>query len=548
MSEQTFFGKNYKITYKFRSARLDKRKLVVIFSGDFAATNYYDFSGKSSDFVKSNILWIRDMFNGEFTYYIRDRSGFGLGDDIQDLISYYVTRLGISKRDVILMGFSKGGSAALYHGIKYDFKNIVSTVPRIKLGSANVERPKILNGLTADHSEQSIRELDQIIPNLILDDHKLDKNIYLYSSPQDPLFEGELREHLPKFEKYTNFNLTITESDLVRRHRDVTRYNLPNIIAVVNLLVDNITPRFGTVTNGNRDYRRIDSKTEESKYHICKTSSASLEQNHLYIAGHSFIRGLEPNDSNLSNTLILKDDWGQEYRYPLFHTTDLYLSYIYYQGRYLNYDRGGFSTRKSQGIDLSTLPIGDYYLSIEALHDDQIQRSTLDDSSVRKSWSVANESIYCLYSLGKVMRIRKYALNEPITATPLHFSLNQAEIDKRKLEIQGELVFSEATEASKIGYHRFKLIATNIETNEIRLFPLRRSTENLAIGKGLSRTLHPGAGFSTSLELNSSIENEGLFRLSIGLLSGSNYFGVPTGFILHYTSSGKVSLQREVLK
>ncbi|NEC29011.1 DUF2974 domain-containing protein, partial [Streptomyces sp. SID8111] len=51
------------------------------------------------------------------------------------LITNVTKALGLTPGDVTLWGSSKGGSAALYYGLKYGFRNIVASVPQLRIGS-----------------------------------------------------------------------------------------------------------------------------------------------------------------------------------------------------------------------------------------------------------------------------------------------------------------------------------------------------------------------------------------------------------------------------
>ncbi|MBM7768248.1 hypothetical protein [Glutamicibacter nicotianae] len=528
IKEKTYFGRKYKISYKFRPSRIDKRKLLVVFSGGFGTKKYYDFDGPSSESVKCNILWIRDMFDGNFTYYIRDNSGFAVENDVQDLISYFIRHLGITKRDVILAGFSKGASAALYHGTKHDYRNIIATVPRIKLGSANVKRPEIFRGLSDDDSAQAISHLDSLIPNAISRDQILDKNIYLYSSPQDPLFEGELKEHLNLFRKYENFNFVLTESDLVRRHRDVTRYNLPNIIAIMNLLIDDIIPKFGITKNGNRDYSGITMDPASLGEHLLKTETVKIKDEMLHLSGYAFFRGVQPRDEVLRNNLVLRNESDETFIYGLAHKTDPYLSYIHYQSKYIDYDRGAFTTRKNLGISLSDLPTGHYRLEINSSQLKYESNKNIEMSKLKISWSASEEYLNCLYLDGTQVKLRRVLINATSENDAHHLTIATSRLDNGVLNIRGQLAFCEAASGEPGNYYRYRMVLSNTQNGRSILVPLKRLPENLTVNEMGQEVIYPNASFSISRMVKDFIVDNGTYSISIGLLAQNNYHVAPT--------------------
>lgn len=531
LNEKIFYGKNYKITYKFRPARIDKRKLLVIFSGGFGKEKRYDFDGKSSEAIKCNVLWIKDEFKGEFTYYVRDRSGFQLSYEIQELIRSAISKLGINKNDVILAGFSKGGTAALYHGLRFDYKNIISTVPRIKIGTANVKRQSILDGITSDQSQAAIDALDRIIPSCIDDDINLDRNIYLYSSPQDPLYVNELKELVPKFDKYRNFNFVLTESDLVRRHRDVTRYNLPNIISIINLLIDNIEPSFGFCNNGNRDYRAIDLKSEDYGKSIFKNTLLRVSDDKLFIKGHSFFYGIEPSDEDISSVLELSNE-KDFYQFNLAHMTDPYLSYNNYEHRYINYDRGGYTTFRNMGIDLSAIKSGDYKMQISTRQRGLENTNAIVANNLKTSWFASDSFLYCLSrNEDDSIVLSKNSLE--ISSSNQKYSMKvSASIVAGRLRVSGGLSFIGASSATNGGYYRYRLVLRNLDTNKAQLRPLRRIKESSTIELESLLEEYPNKCFGLNRKIDELFIPDGKFALEIALLAGNRLYMAPMRYNL----------------
>lgn len=536
MIEQTFYGNKYEITYKFRTAKSDRRKLLVIFSGGFGSEKAYDFDGSSSNSVKSNILWIRDRFDGEFTYYIRDRRGFEVANDVQRLIQHFMLKLGLNKNDIILAGFSKGGTAALYHGIKYDYENIISTVPRIKIGTANLKRPHILNGLTDDQSEEYLVELDRLLPNIVAQDNQLGRNIYLYSSPADPLFPNELAEHIPLFEKYRNFNFVLTSSDLVRRHRDVTRYNLPNIISVMNLLMDGIAPHFGFVKNGNTDYRGVNFNSDTYGTHIHRNANVKIIDDHLFLKGHSFFKGIRPTDDSLSSVLCISGN-DREHKFKLGHTTDPYLSYNYYDSRYINYDRGAYATIKNLGIKIADLSDGHYTLSILTNQYENEARANVQGTPGKISWGVGKENLYCLQvASDNAVHLNKKTISSPDTGISNELEV-QMSLKSDRLKLDGKLAFlgKEYSPASR--YYRYRLLLTDTFSGAAFLLPLKRHEVDSEFQFPSSKFAAKNIGFSMNRKLSSVRLPDGTYKGYIALLVNDKY--VATDAVLELKKFGK---------
>ncbi|MYQ43919.1 hypothetical protein GTW40_02370, partial [Streptomyces sp. SID4985] len=68
--------------------------------------------------------------DGHYSYYMCRSMDFGIEDSVHRLIESTRARLGLTRDQVSLLGVSKGGSAALYYGLKYGYRNIVTVVPQ----------------------------------------------------------------------------------------------------------------------------------------------------------------------------------------------------------------------------------------------------------------------------------------------------------------------------------------------------------------------------------------------------------------------------------
>ncbi|MFC7510864.1 hypothetical protein ACFQV4_08055 [Streptomyces thermocarboxydus] len=130
-TEATEVHGKWPVEFQFRPARGDHRNLLVVFS---SVGSRYGF-GDALDSVQCHILRIRDHFDGGASYYVARDMDFSVSESVQSLIRSFMERLGVSRDGVTLLGASKGGSAALYYGIKYDYRNIVASTPQYFLGS-----------------------------------------------------------------------------------------------------------------------------------------------------------------------------------------------------------------------------------------------------------------------------------------------------------------------------------------------------------------------------------------------------------------------------
>ena len=254
----------FPVEYRFAHAQKGNRHLVVVFA-NFSAPGDYGWSNGVFDKLRANILWIRDNFEGKQSYYLCRGMDFGLEQSVVTLISNVMKSLDLTTESVTLWGGSKGGSAALYFGLKYGFKNIVAIAPQFSIGTyvKNVHPGTARFMLGEGVPEENVRIVDSLVPDLARSGANHAANIYLVSSPQDDQYPTQVEPFLGLFQHYENFNFVFSDSPHIADHTQIAGRNVPMLMGIVNLLIDGIAPRLGFVSNGfeepNRDRSAIDS-------------------------------------------------------------------------------------------------------------------------------------------------------------------------------------------------------------------------------------------------------------------------------------------------
>ncbi|MEJ1197448.1 MULTISPECIES: hypothetical protein [unclassified Streptomyces] len=260
----------YPVEYRFTHAKGGNRHLVVVFA-NFGVTDDYGWSNGVLNPVRANILWIRDRFNGMRSYYLCEGMDFSLEQSVIGVISRVMNALDLTPDRVTLWGGSKGGSAALYFGMRYGFGNIVSIVPQFLIGTyISTVHPKTARFMLGEGApEQNVRALDAIIPDLARSGVARQANIYLLSSPQDEQYTQQVEPFIGLFQGYDNFNFVYSESPYITKHSEVTRRNVPFLMGLINMLADGLPPRLGMVRNG---YEEPDRDTSAITAYLSDTS------------------------------------------------------------------------------------------------------------------------------------------------------------------------------------------------------------------------------------------------------------------------------------
>ncbi|MFE5394262.1 hypothetical protein ACFQ9U_06805 [Streptomyces sp. NPDC056568] len=282
------------VEYRFTHAKGGNRHLVVVFA-NFGVTDDYGWSNGVLNPVRANILWIRDRFRGMRSYYLCEGMDFSLEQSVIGVISKVMNALDLTPDRVTLWGGSKGGSAALYFGMRYGFGNIVSIVPQFLIGTyISTVHPKTARFMLGEGvPERNVRVLDAILPDLVRSGVARQANIYLLSSPQDEQYREQVEPFLPLFQGYDNFNFVYSESPYITKHSEVTRRNVPFLMGLINMLADGLPPRLGMVRNG---YEEPDRDTSAIAAYLSDTSKDKRADLPLPVVTHPVPHSELPTD------------------------------------------------------------------------------------------------------------------------------------------------------------------------------------------------------------------------------------------------------------
>lgn len=365
---------DYSFKYILKKRKYDNNNLIIVFSGFGSKSDFtYDFltSLKNS---RSSVLWIKDDFfnNSHATYYMDTLNSKGLEDAIINFIDCLLSHLELDRSNCTLLGCSKGGSSALYYGIKYNFKNILVSAPTLLIGSsitgiANNGKARtcakfIMNG---DSNQAKIEILDKKILSVIENDENINKNIFLISSKADPKHKFQVEPFIDNFKKYANFNYLESKSCLVRSHQDVTFFNAPLILSILNCLSFNLNLNF---LNNEIIGDSITKKPKITKEPILNVISLDFDDNEkFHPKGIFFLRGIECKEyEDLEYRLIFKSK-NNEYSYRLARDNKPSITKDYYLDAFVNYDKAFFCTKKYLGLSINELISGTYKLFIKII-------------------------------------------------------------------------------------------------------------------------------------------------------------------------------------
>ncbi|MBV7700155.1 hypothetical protein KWI83_32495 [Streptomyces sp. TRM70350] len=426
------------VEFQFRPAQGDHRHLLVVFS---SVGSKYGF-GNALESVKCNILRIRDHFDGGASYYVARNMDFSVTDSIQALIEDYMRRLRVTRDEVTLLGASKGGSAALYYGLKYDYKNIVASTPQYFLGSYSKGHGQLGDAVLGEgQSDENVAVMDAVMRDLLEKDTDLKRNIYVVSSPGDYQYEQEVKHYLPALREYENFNFLFVESPTVRRHDEVVRQALPSILSIVYSLTEGAAPRWGEVRTGTGSEdpeAAAEYLTELRKRNtaLAALNRAEFTDGHLQLKGHAFLPGVSPDGPTAETKRLVLEKDGETWVYPLETTKEIRLYRDYFDEYFCEYAMGGFTTQGD--LAFTELPRGAYDVSVCITSKDEgIERRTrlISQNAVDRRQARGDSELLFRGGKGGLRLVKRSIIG--IDSGGVCFAVEKAEVRDRRIHAEG---------------------------------------------------------------------------------------------------------------
>ncbi|EMY34368.1 hypothetical protein D477_009955 [Arthrobacter crystallopoietes BAB-32] len=550
-TEYTFVHEGVTVHCKTRPAKLDRRHLIVMFAG-IRPIDSYEFDGRGSSDSQANWLWLKDDFGGQYSYYLCNGLDFSVERAVIAAIEAELERLGLSREECTLAGFSKGGFAALYFGLKYDFPNIVASAPQIYVGShTNKHRPVIHRHLTCTGDVAERQLLDRLIPDAVAADTRRDRNIYVFSSPKDQFHFEQVEPALPMLRQYSNFNYIETDSDIVDEHSDVTRYNMPLLLSTLYALGDNVAPRFGEVRNGEpqepEQAAAVLRRQRDSAGAVAELRSGRFEGSKFFPEGVAFLRGHSATQPSALSTSVVLSGTAGTFDFPLVQVQDRGIYQTFYDEAFCDYRFGKFRAPKD-GVDMEALPGGDYEVRL-ALTAPEAGTVTAACTSSRQTGAEGSDGSGYLLRFrsgpnGGLLQKRPIVGTEP---TQAKFAIDRQWARADRVHFDGTLAVR-GVEMTSWSSGRYYLVLSSGST--VRSFPLagvKSARQEDHFGDGMSDYSH--ARLSTARREGIPMERmeAGVYRAQISLSAGGAVFTVDTGRRIRLEEQSDGTLRASIL-
>lgn len=145
------------------------KKLLVVFSAIGAE---YDFTFNYRATIERNNLskaFVLDDFGRQGSYYWMDHGDDSIFLETQRFLANLVIEQGVDLSDVMFAGSSKGGTAALLHGVTLGVGRVLLGAPQYRVGDYLLNAaPRILNFMAGEASEESKQSLNDRAREILL--------------------------------------------------------------------------------------------------------------------------------------------------------------------------------------------------------------------------------------------------------------------------------------------------------------------------------------------------------------------------------------------
>ncbi|QCJ44780.1 hypothetical protein FAY30_24450 [Bacillus sp. S3] len=219
---EKIYNTNLPIKYIFEEGQVNKEYLLIVFSGFAENTSKVKHAYNYMRTLKTfdcHKLFILDDYGPTGCYYIGENMSFEVETSVMSLITNMMRKYNIKYENVILAGSSKGGSAALYFGLKYNFGYVIAGAFQTKIADYVTIRPEAYDYmLGSTYNEKEHNHLNDIIYR------QLDKEIFTKLFFMSSINDWQHPEHLQPFlEVLTEKGISFTyyECDEMRDHSDV---------------------------------------------------------------------------------------------------------------------------------------------------------------------------------------------------------------------------------------------------------------------------------------------------------------------------------------
>lgn len=219
------FQHENKVKYSYVSYE-NSKKLLVIFSSSASMENRYNYVNTLIDVHENKLFLADESLSDDKTkcsYFMGKNKELIFEDKIIEVIEKIADDKNISKKDICLIGSSKGGFASLYYAFKYNFGSCIVGSPTIQLGSQHKNNKfglEVITHLTGDKKTSDIEWLDNLVYEQISNGNP---KIYYHAGKGESRYINQALPFFNELRKRKKENFEIDLADY-ESHNDVIHH------------------------------------------------------------------------------------------------------------------------------------------------------------------------------------------------------------------------------------------------------------------------------------------------------------------------------------
>lgn len=159
---------NAEIPVRYLKVEGTTDEVAFVFSA-MSAVGDITFNYKSSlaEFTGTQ-YFILDDSREQGTYYLCENRDFSIAKSVQSFISARLAVHDVQPQDVYFFGSSKGGTAAVWHGLTLGYGNVVVAAPQYLIGDfLRKPHPGVLRYMSGGRSQDDISWLNDVFPRTV---------------------------------------------------------------------------------------------------------------------------------------------------------------------------------------------------------------------------------------------------------------------------------------------------------------------------------------------------------------------------------------------
>ncbi|WP_404322687.1 hypothetical protein LG298_23800 [Cytobacillus firmus] len=221
--DENIHESNVPVKYVFEEGHLHKKHLVVVFAGfhDANANPPYKYNYiRSLRNIDCHRLFILDNYGPRGCYYIGGNGSCEFETSVNSLIMSISRKYDIRPENIITAGSSKGGSAALYYGLKYNYGSIIAGAPQTRIADYVGKFAKETSDymLGENPSEEKVAWLNNIISVQL--NHEILSDIYILTSENDSQYSKHIKPFQNEMDsKGIKYHMDVDNN--IQHHNDI---------------------------------------------------------------------------------------------------------------------------------------------------------------------------------------------------------------------------------------------------------------------------------------------------------------------------------------